>query len=165
VSDVPGGDERAALTTTLDRHRAVVVRKARGLTDDQARGTALPSGTSIWGLLSHLTYVERWWFSTVVAEAEPAFPFTWDEWDADPDVDWRGAHFGSLAEVVAEYEAECARSNAVLAAADLDTVVTPRDGREPRSVRWVALHMVEEIARHAGHADIVRELIDGATGD
>lgn len=155
------GDERATLTAYLDYHRETLVAKVAGLSDDDAKRTPLPSGTSLWGLVSHLTYVERWWFAVVVGGLDVELPWTDD---GDPDVDWHPADGATLAGLVAAYEAECARSREVLAAADLDAVVTPPDDREPRSVRWVLAHMVEETARHNGHADVLRELLDGAVG-
>lgn len=153
---VPGTDERTTLTVILDRHRLVVLRKVAGLTDDQARGTALPSGTTLWGLLSHLMYMERWWFATVIAGLDVEIP-------PDQADEWRPPEGTTLADLVAAYEAECARSREVLAAADLDMVVNP-EGFGERTVRWVLVHVVAETARHAGHADALRELIDGATG-
>lgn len=154
-----GSDERTTLTEYLDFHRATLVRKVEGLTDEQAKQTPLPSGTSLWGLLCHLRWTELWWFSVVVGGLDLAIPWT----DEDPDADWRVPEGETLASLVASYESECARSREVLAAADLDTVVH-LEGREPRTVRWVLAHMVEETARHNGHADVLRELIDGALG-
>ena len=152
-------DEKATLAVYLDFHRATLLRKVEGLTEEEARRTPLPSGTSLWGLVAHLVYVERWWFADVVGGLDVTYPWS----DEDPDADWRGEEFGSLGALVAAYEQECARSRAVLDAADLGAVVTP-EGRLPCNVRAVAVHMVEENARHVGHADILRELIDGATG-
>lgn len=154
-------DEKTTLASFLDYQRASLVRKVEGLTDEQAKQTPLPSGTSLWGLLGHSTYVEQWWFAHVVGGLDGLeYPWT----DEDPDADWRGPEGATLADLVAAYEKECGRSREVLAAADLDTVVTP-PGRDPRAVRWVVVHMIEEVARHAGHADVLRELVDGATGE
>ncbi len=152
-------DEKTTLGAFLDAYRATLVRKAAGLTDEQARWSPVPSGTSLFGLLSHLTYAERWWFSKIVAGLDVELPWTDD---GHPDVDWHGAPGATLADVVAAYEQECARSREVYAAADLDTVLTGEEAG--RSVRWVVVHMVEETARHAGHADVIRELVDGSTG-
>lgn len=153
-------DEKTTLAAYLDYHRATLLRKVAGLTDEQARWSPVPSGTSLFGLVSHLTGVERWWFASVIAGLDVAFPWR----DDDPDADWRGPDGATLAEVVTAYEAECARSREVYAAADLDTVVTegPRAGR---NVRYVVVHMIEETARHNGHADLLREQLDGGTGE
>jgi uncharacterized damage-inducible protein DinB len=152
-------DERTTLAAYLDYHRATLLRKVAGLTDEQARWSPVPSGTSLFGLVSHLVTVERWWFAKVIAGLDVEFPWSED----DPDADFRGPDGATLADVVRAYENECARSRAILAAADLDTVVTGE--RAGRTVRYVVVHMIEETARHNGHADVLRELVDGATGE
>jgi uncharacterized damage-inducible protein DinB len=153
-------DERATLTAYLDYHRDAMVRKVEGLTDEQARTS--PASITLAGLVSHLLYVERFWF-TVVVDGDENAPLPWndDDPEADPDVDWKPAE--PLADLVRMYEEECARSNEILARHDLDRVIEggPRSGV---SVRYVLAHMVEETARHVGHADILRELVDGSTG-
>lgn len=152
-------DEKTTLAAFLDHYRATLLTKVEGLTEEQARWSPVPSGTSLFGLVAHLAIVERWWFAKVVADLDVALPWTDD---GDPDVDWRGPDGATLADVVALYEEECARSREILAGADLDTVVTVDEGE--RSVRWIVVHMVEETARHAGHADIVREQLDAVSG-
>lgn len=154
------GDERTTLTRFLDQYRATIVEKVEGLTDEQARTT--PVSIHLAGLVSHLIYVERFWF-TVVIDGQQDAPLPWDDEDpdADPDVDWKPTE--PLADLVRTYEEECRRSTEILARHDLDRVV----GSGPRpdcNVRWIVVHMIEETARHAGHADIVRELLDGTTG-
>ena len=152
-------DEKTMLNAFLDYQRATMLRKAEGLTEEQARWSPVPSGTSIFGLLAHLVSVERGWFSKVMAGRDVRLPWS----DADPDADWRGDEYATLADVVRAYEEECARSREVVAAADLEArCETPRAAY---SVRWILVHMVEETARHAGHADIVREQLDGAVGE
>ena len=153
-------DERTTLVQWLDFHRDAMVRKVEGLTDEQARTS--PVSITLAGLVSHLLYVERFWFAVVVDADETAeLPWDDDDPDADPDVDWKPSE--PIGDLVRMYREECARSNAVLARHDLDRVVRggPRDGA---SVRWVLVHMVEETARHVGHADIIRELVDGSVG-
>lgn len=153
-------DERTTMTRFLDYYRLAVVRKVEGLTDEQARTS--PASITLAGLVSHLLYVERFWF-TVVVDGDESAELPWDDDDpaADPDVDWKPSE--PLTDLVRMYEEECRRSNEILARHDLDRVVRggPRDGA---SVRWILAHMVEETARHAGHADILRELLDGAVG-
>ena len=142
----------------LDLYRATIVRKAEGLSDERAKWSPVASGTSLFGIVSHLTYAERFWFSQVVAGLDVELPWDDDDPDADPDVDWRGAPGATLADVVRGYEEEGARSRAILEAADFEQLCDT--GESHVSVRWVALHLLEEIARHAGHADIIREQLD-----
>jgi uncharacterized damage-inducible protein DinB len=158
IHPIRDADERTGLVMNLDYQRATLLSKVAGLTEEQARWSPVPSGTSLFGLVAHLTSVERWWFARCVGNLDVEFPWT----DEDPDADWRGPEGATLDSIVADYERECARSNEVLAAASLDA----RSVERPRcTVRGIALHMVEETARHNGHADILRELIDGTTGD
>ena len=152
-------DEKTTLAAYLDYHRATLLQKVAGLTDDQAKTSPVPSGTSLFGLVSHLVTVERWWFAKVIAGLDVDFPWH----DDDPDADFRGPDGATLADLVDAYETECARSRAILDQADLDTVVTGE--RAGRNVRYVVVHMIEETARHNGHADLLRELLDGATGE
>lgn len=155
-------DEKTTLLAYLDYQRATMLMKVAGLNDEQAKVSPVPSGTSLWGLLAHLTMVERWWFTAVVADAEEV-SFPWS--DDDPDADWRGPEGATLASLVADYEAECERSREVMRDADLDTACSMRRARHGWSVRSVVVHMIEETARHAGHADILRELVDGSVGE
>lgn len=153
-------DERTTLTTFLDNYRGRIVKKVEGLTDEQARTT--PVSIHLAGLVSHLLYVERFWFTVVIDGREADLPWNDDDAEADPDIDWKPTE--PLADLVAAYQEECRRSNEILARHDLDRVITdgPRAGA---SVRWILAHMVEETARHTGHADILRELLDGAVGE
>ena len=153
-------DEKTMLGTYLDRQRATLLRKIEGLTDEQARFSPVPTGTSLLGLVTHLADVERFWFAYWVGGQDVTF--SWN--DDDPDADWRPPEGALLASLVAAYEQECERSREVYASADLDAVVGPYDDRDARSVRWIVVHMIEETARHNGHADILRELIDGSVG-
>ena len=164
-----GLDERAVLAGWLDHHRATLLRKVDGLSDAELlTASAPPSRLTLTGLLRHMADNELWWFRVVLAGAEEAGV----EWPsaahcADPDdedSDLFPDDGETLARVRPLFEAACADSRAVLAGlASLDALGTVR-GR-PVSARWVATHMVEEYARHNGHADLIREAIDGATGD
>ncbi|MFI6258959.1 DinB family protein [Micromonospora zamorensis] len=153
-------DERAVLDSFLDFHRAVLLRKLRGLADADARRRLVPSATTLAGLVKHLTMVERNWFPTLLAP-EPGDVYLTSDEDA-------AAHFAvgdqdTVAELTQAYEQACARSRAVAASLDLDHVV-PHPQLGEVSLRWVLVHMIEETARHAGHADILRELTDGESG-
>ncbi len=153
------GTEKETLLGLLDENRAVMVWKLDGLSEEDARRAMVDSGTSLLGVVKHLAWVERWWFSHVFAGEEVDFPWN----DDDPDADFRIEDDESIASITSLYEDAVAHSNGIIAAADLDAVAA-REVRGKRSLRWILGHMVEETARHAGHADIVRELIDGTTG-
>jgi uncharacterized damage-inducible protein DinB len=155
------GGEREQLAGFLDFLRATVVMKATGLTDEQARRQLVPSRlTTVAGMVAHLTYVEQYWFG-VVLDGRP------DEWrdrfTDDPDAEFTSGLTTSLADLVENYVAECARSRAVAEKLDLGDT-RPRGG-EPVNLRWILIHMIEETGRHAGHLDLLRELLDGSTGE
>ncbi|MCZ7379153.1 DinB family protein [Micromonospora sp. WMMC250] len=154
------GDERAVLSSFLDFHRGVLLRKLRGLSDADAGRRLVPSATTLAGLVKHLTLVERNWFPTLLAP-EPGDVYLTSEEDAVASFTLGGQE--TVAELVAAYEQACARSRAVAASFDLDHVV-PHPQLGEVSVRWILVHMIEETARHAGHADILRELTDGECG-
>lgn len=157
------GDERTLLTGWLDWHRETVHVKCEGLTEEDAWRTPLSarSLTSAAGVVSHLTAVESYWFERVVTGLDVPVPWTAE----DPDADWRRAPGATLAGHLRRYRDQCEVSRSLLAGADLDaTCVGSRRGR-PVTVRWVLLHMIEETARHNGHLDAVRELVDGIVGE
>jgi uncharacterized damage-inducible protein DinB len=154
------GEEKLSLRTSLDRHRDVVLWKIEGLDDEQLRSPMTPSGTSLLGLVKHLAAVEYGWFcETFGRETEP-LPFD----DDDPDADLRVAPGESTADIVAFYGRARATADEVIGRLDLEDLGTAWFGNQV-TLRWVLIHMIEETARHAGHMDILREFIDGATGD
>jgi uncharacterized Zn finger protein len=153
------GDERALLCAMVDYQRAVLLRKVGGLDEDDLRRVMTPSALTLLGLVKHLAYVERYWFQEVFAGLPVQMPWS----DDDPDADGRPEPGESAQEIVALYLAEAERSREIAAAAELDTMSAHPDLHA--SMRWVLLHMLEELARHLGHADLMREQIDGATGD
>ena len=152
------GDERTLLCAMVDYQRAVLLRKVGGLDKDDLRRTMTPTGLTLLGLVKHLAYIERYWFQEVFAGETVTMPWS----DDDPDADWRPDPGEQAPEIVALYLREAERSRQI-AAADLDAMSAHHDVTV--SMRWVLLHMVEELARHLGHADLMREQIDGATGD
>ncbi|MCO1597178.1 DinB family protein [Micromonospora sp. RHAY321] len=154
------GDERAVLDSFLDFHRAVVLRKLRGLSDAEAARRLVPSTTTLAGLVKHLTLVERNWFPTLLAP-EPGDVYLTSEQDAVAS--FTVDELDTVEGLVEAYERACARSRSVAARFDLDHVV-PHPQLGEVSLRWILVHLIEETARHAGHADILRELTDGATG-
>jgi uncharacterized damage-inducible protein DinB len=153
-------DEAETLQGFLDFHRATLLWKLEGLDDEQVRRPMVPSGTSLLGIVKHLAYVERWWFQQMWAGEEPSYPWT----DDDPDADWRVEPDETTGKILALYRGECDRSREVVAAApSLDELA--HHPRRKLSRRWILVHMIEETARHVGQADILREQIDGATGE
>jgi uncharacterized damage-inducible protein DinB len=154
------GGEKESLRVSLERHHDVVLWKLVDLDDEQLRRPMTPSGTNLLGLVKHLAAVEYGWFChTFGRETEP-LPFDED----DENADLRVTAEESTAQVVAFYERARAATDTVIDELDLDDVGTAWSGQTV-SLRWVLIHMIEETCRHAGHMDIVRELIDGATGD
>ncbi|CAN5241124.1 DinB family protein [soil metagenome] len=154
------GDEKDVLEGFLDYLREAILAKVEGLDRDALLGDHVASGTTLLGIVKHLTHVERWWFGDVVAGSQLDYPWT----DEDPDADWRVEDDETIEGIVAGYHEAVAQSRAITAATDLDALLRS-DGATPRSFRWVLTHMIEETGRHAGHADILRELTDGATGE
>ncbi len=159
----PVADERDGLLAYLDQQRHVARIAAHGLTDEQARATPTPSALSVGGLVKHLAHVERQWVRTLQGR---------DERDYETyAASFRMAPGETLRDVLSDYERAAAETDAAVAAiADLSQPVPipkgvpwfPQDV-DAWSVRWILLHLIEETARHAGHADIVREAVDGAS--
>ena len=154
--------EKETLEAFLDYHRATLLQKVAGLDDAGLRRAFVPSGTNLLSLVKHLAYVERWWFQAVFAGDDPAFPWT----DEDPDAEFRVEPHETAADVIAFYQQEARLSRDIIQRSALDDVAK-RVGRrgEEFTLRWIMVHMLEETARHNGHADILRELTDGATGE
>ena len=154
-------DERAMLVSWLVYHRDTLRMKCEDLSDDQLRSRSVPpSSLSLLGLVRHCAEVERHWWRQVVEQDQVAGLFH-DE--AHPDGDFDMVDDADVEEAFTAWEAECAHGDEVLAPRTLvDTGV--RDGQDV-SIRWVLVHLIEEYARHNGHADLLRERIDGATGE
>ena len=156
--------ERVMLDAWLDYHRATLEQKCDGLAAPRLRERAVPPSTlSLLGLVRHMADVERHWFRNVLGkEAAPAL-FWNDEY---PDGDFDLVDDASVADAFATFAEECGRSRIIAAALDLDvTGVTGVEHVRIVSHRWVLVHMIEEYARHNGHADLLRERIDGVVGD
>jgi len=154
------GDEKESLKVAIERHRDVVLWKIDGLDDEQLRRPMTPSGTSLLGLVKHLAWVDYGWFCETFGR--PA-----DHFDLDPDdqdADLRVEPHETTADILAYFARSRAATNAVIDELPLDQLGTAWFG-DAVTLRWVMVHMLEEWARHAGHMDIIRELIDGTTGD
>ncbi|MEJ2852209.1 MULTISPECIES: DinB family protein [unclassified Saccharothrix] len=145
-----GGSEAEVLRGFLDYLRNSIAAKVDGTPEPQVRTAAVPSGTTLLGLLTHLTHVERAIFL------------------GDHVTDWqatfRPAPTDTVADVIARYRDTVKQANDVLDTCTDPAAPLPRPGRPAPSVRWALTHLIEETGRHAGHADILRELVDGTTG-
>ena len=161
-SEVSPGMERAALCQFLDYQREALIDKLQGLTDEQARMTATASSLSLLSLIKHSAIWERRWFQIIVAGR--SFPDEWPEVQSEQaDPTFHLTDVDTIETVVADYREQIAASQEILGSFDLDAPCAwPEMANQ--NLRWVALHMIEETARHAGHADILRELIDGEIG-
>ena len=157
-------DERTQLMGWFDLQRSIIAFKCEGLSEADAHRAVLPSSplTTVAGIVSHLRWTEHCWFEVIFLDrAESENPqFT----QGSQDLDWQVDDV-PLAQLLADYEQQCARSNETIAAHSLDDVSAHQDpDYDPPSLRWMIIHMVEETARHAGHLDTVRELLDGRKG-
>ena len=163
-TDVPvAWDERTMLTTFLDYTRATVHAKCAGIVEDDARRAPLSTSplTTISGLVSHLRWVECSWFEDTFLGGDVHGPWTKE----DPDREMRIAVEIPILQLLAEYEAQCARYRELVASFDLDTPSKKKISTgEPVTLRWILFHLVEETARHNGHIDLLREIADGVTG-
>ncbi|MET7990813.1 DinB family protein [Amycolatopsis sp. NPDC005232] len=157
--EVPGtGDERTALARWLDWHRATLLRKLDGLSEEQLRRAVLPTGLSLLGLVKHLTDVEQGWFVLDFAGGDEPPIYSGGE----PGAEFRVSE--SAGEIVGQYLRMCSRAREIVATESSLDITVPNVRRGAVDLRWILLHMIEETARHNGHADVIRELIDGRTG-
>lgn len=156
------GNEKDTLLGFLQFTRETIVQKCRGLNDEQMRLIPTVSSMSLLGMVKHLTIVERYWFQGVFLDADVELP--WSE--EDPDGDWRTNEHDTAAAAIAAYIAECEISDRIVREHELERLAAwASSAEEVRSLRWILVHMIEETARHCGHADILREAIDGETGE
>ena len=162
------GDELATLRGFLDHHRQTLRWKISGLSREQLLATHPPASMTLLGMVKHLAYVESTWFVEVLQGGTVA-PWDGVDWSLDPDWDWHSAADDDPADVLELWQDAVARSDdAVLAAVDgLETrsARAHRWAERPVSLRWILVHMIEEYARHNGHADLIRESIDGSVGE
>jgi uncharacterized damage-inducible protein DinB len=161
--------ETATLLGFLDFQRATLRWKCAGLDDAGLKTTVAASSMTLGGMLKHLALVEEWWFSQRLFGRDPHPPWDTVDWDADPDWEWHSASADQPEQLMALWQDSVDRSRALVAEALADggldqTSRTGPSGRAP-SLRWILCHMVEEYARHNGHADLIRESIDGLTGE
>jgi hypothetical protein len=153
--------ERETLEGFLEYHRRVLGGKLRGLSEEDARRRLVPSLTTPLGLVSHAAAVERNWFQHYLA-GTPREAIDGNARGDDPS--WEVGPDATIDGVIAEFDRACAASRQIAAGFALDQTV-PHDQLGEVTLRWIYVHIIREHARHIGHADILRELIDGATGD
>lgn len=156
LEDTPGAaDERDMLVGFLDHYRETVVRKTEGLSEEEARWVPTETANPVVGIVYHLGWVETYWLRGV---------FLGEDTGRKRDDEFRPAPEITLERAVSHYREACARSNEIVRAAGSLDDLAEAAGR-PLSLRWILLHLLEETARHAGHLDITRELVDGTTGE
>ena len=164
------GDETATLVGFLDFHRATLAWKCAGLDADALRATTAASSMTLGGMLKHLAYVEELWCSRWLHGRDPQPPWDTVDWKADQDWDWHSAAGDTPEQLHALWRDAVERSRSLVAEALADSGLdqlarrTWPDGRAP-SLRWILVHLIEEYARHNGHADLLRESVDGLTGE
>ncbi len=164
------GDETATLLGFLEYQRATLTWKCAGLDAAGLKATVGASSITLGGMLKHLANVEDYWFSRRLHGRDPQPPWDSADWDADPDWDWHPAAEDTYEQLHELWEDAVARSRTrvseALAAGGLEQPARRpwADGRAP-SLRWILVHLIEEYARHNGHADLIRESVDGSTGE
>ncbi len=157
-------DEKTTVLAYLDFHRATLAWKCEGLSPAQLAARAMPPSTlSLLGLVRHLAEVERGWFDRFTGESRPGIYWT----DAEPDLDFDGAVDDPeiVRQAFADWQAEIDHGREVSARLPLDATFFSEKRGADVTFRWVLVHLIEEYARHNGHADLLREAIDGATGE
>jgi uncharacterized damage-inducible protein DinB len=169
-TEVPlAGTEQEIMLGWLDYHRDTLRWKTEGLDREQLARTLGPGSLTLGGLLKHMALVEDSWFTRSWAGKPMPEPWASVDWKADPDWELHSASEQSPEELRSLFEESVARSRALVGAdADFDALAPRGDHHEARrglSLRWIVSHMVEEYARHNGHADLIREAVDGQVGD
>jgi uncharacterized damage-inducible protein DinB len=159
--------ERDTLVAFLDYYRELLIDKASGLSDEQLHTRLPPSTLTLGALINHAALVEDDWFTLDFAGQPLPEPWASAPFEDDRDWEFNTAHEVPTEELFARYRSAIARSRDVLGVVDDLGELSQRTGRdgEQWSMRWILVHMIEETARHCGHADFIRESIDGAVGD
>lgn len=152
------------LAAFLDAYRAALLDRAFGLTDVQLHQRHPPTTLTVGRLLGHMAMVEHHWYSHTLDGEDPGEPWVLLDWESDPDAEMTLSDAMTGDDLRAMLEAACADSRRRAAGVPLDRRSARGDpDGEPWSLRWIQVHMIEEYARHCGHADLIRESIDGDT--
>ena len=167
----PAADESTTLWAFLDFYRSVLIRKVEGITEAQARTTLGPSDLTLLGLVRHMADVERTWFRRRFAGVDCPYLYCGDaSAGGDPDGDFHPSDDDTVGDAVRALRLEIDFARAAALGRPMDALAQA-DQPSPRipgwrpSLRWILVHMIEEYARHCGHADLLREAVDGSTGD
>ncbi len=162
------GDEMGQLMGFLDYHRDTLRMKVDGLNSEQLNTVHQPSTITLGGMLKHIALVEQWWFGCMFLGREYGEPWASVDWEADEDWDWHSAAGDTPEQLRTLFDAEVAEADSIIRGAPGLQALSVRKSRrndKPFNLRWIVLHMIEEYARHNGHADLIRESIDGVTGE
>jgi uncharacterized damage-inducible protein DinB len=161
------GSERDTLISFLDYHRELLIDKASGLSDEQLHTAVAPSSLTLGGLINHMAIVEDSWFTDDFAGNGIPEPWATAPWEEDRDWELTSAPDVPTNDLFQRYRDAIARSDAIVAGAndlgDLSTRVHPEG--DAWSMRWILVHLIDETARHCGHADFIRESLDGSVGN
>ncbi|MDH6119142.1 DinB family protein [Kitasatospora sp. GAS204B] len=156
-------DEATMLAAWLDFHRKTLAVKTAGLTEEQLKRRSVPPSTlSLLGLVRHLAEVESYWYQVILLGGEDTAVYGTAE---DPDFDFNGADQADPAEAFATWRRQIELAEQAVCGLPLETVGKRRRGGEEVTLRWIQVHLIEEYARHNGHADLLRECVDGVTGE
>ena len=163
-------DETATLLGFLDYQRATLAWKCGGLDAAGLQAKVGVSSMTLGGMLKHLAYVEDYWFSQRLHGNDRRPPFDAVDWKADPDWEWHSAALDTSEQLFTLWQDSVARSRSLVAQALADGGLErlarrPWPSGESPSLRWILVHMIEEYGRHNGHADLIRESVDGETGE
>ena len=158
-------DERTSLLQVLDYQRATLILKAQGLTSEQLHQVHPPSTLTLGGLLKHLSLNEDSWIRERFLGLPMNEPWLSAPFDEDPDWEFHSAADDTAEELVSLYEMACERSRKAIEGVPLDQRAVVANSAGDWTLRWVLLHLIEETARHCGHADLIRESIDGVVGE
>jgi Protein of unknown function (DUF664) len=156
------GEERDVVNWLLDYQRYVLLRKVDGITEQQARVTTAASDLTLLGLVRHLAEVEQYWLGHVFLGLSETLP--WDDPD-DRDSDFHPRDDDTLSDALELLRAEMVRARQLASTASFDALSVGQRENQHVKLRWILVHLVEEYGRHCGHADLLREAIDGVTGD
>ncbi|NNN00233.1 MAG: DinB family protein [Acidimicrobiaceae bacterium] len=164
------GDELETLTGFLDYQRSTFAWKCSNLSADDLTTKIGSSSMTLGGMIKHLALVEDWWFSQCLRDRQPQAPWKDVDWELDPDWDWISAASDAPEQILELWASSTAQSRLMVEEAMLEGGLDQRARRAPSkgqspSLRWILCHMIEEYARHNGHADLLRESIDGSTGE